>query len=173
MKKIPTWWANSIYEIDYDLLKKAGKKVIFFDLDNTITKPRNSYPTNEEKELIEKISKDFTVYVISNNNKKRVEKYCQELNIKYLSRALKPFLFRTKRFFKNEKLEKETIVFVGDQIYTDVKFALRLKIDCILLERISDDEPWNVRLKRKLEKGIKEKYKKENLVKEMGEIYVK
>lgn len=173
MKKIPTWWANSIYEIDYDMLKKAGKKVIFFDLDNTITKPKNVFPTDKEKELIEKIKKDFTIYIISNNNKKRVSEYCYPLNIKYLSRALKPFLFRTKRFFKNENLKKEEIVFVGDQIYTDVSFALRLKIDCILLERISDEEPWSIKLKRKLEKGIKEKYKKENLVKEMGEINVK
>lgn len=173
MKKIPTWWANSIYEIDYDMLKKAGKKVIFFDLDNTITKPKNAFPTDKEKELIEKIKKDFVVYIISNNNKKRVSEYCSSLNIKYLSRALKPFLFRTKRFFKNENLKKEEIVFVGDQIYTDVSFALRLKIDCILLERISDEEPWSIKLKRKLEKGIKEKYKKENLVKEMGEINVK
>jgi len=31
MKKIPTWWANSIYDIDYDLLKREGKDVLFFD----------------------------------------------------------------------------------------------------------------------------------------------
>lgn len=173
MKKIPTWWANSIYDIDYDLLKKEGKKVIFFDLDNTITKPKNKKPTDEEIKLIEKLKKDFTIYVISNNNEKRVGEYCKDLGIKYLSMALKPLLFRTKKFFKDENLNKDEIVFVGDQIYTDVKFARRLKVDCVLLERISDDEPWNVKLKRKLESKIKKKYKKYSLVKEMGEIHVK
>jgi len=87
--------------------------------------------------------------------------------------ALKPLLFRTKKFFKDEKLDKSKIVFIGDQIYTDVKFARRLKVDCILLERISDDEPWNVKLKRKLESRLKKKFKKLSLVKEMGEVHVK
>ena len=50
MKRIiPDMYKKNIYEINYEKLKKMGKKYLFFDLDNTIISYLQNKPTKENK----------------------------------------------------------------------------------------------------------------------------
>lgn len=173
MKKCPKWWANSVYEIDFELLKKAGKKVILFDLDNTITKPHNKLPLPREKELVERVKKDFRIFIVSNNSYKRVSTFCKELDIPFLARAWKPFTAKTKRFLIGNNINLDEAVFVGDQIYTDVHFAARIHMDALLLERITRNEQIHIKFKRFFERRIKKHYHKSCDITKMGEVNAK
>ena len=42
-------YKKNIYEINYEKLKKMGKKYLFFDLDNTIISYLQNKPTKENK----------------------------------------------------------------------------------------------------------------------------
>ena len=47
-------YKKNIYEINYEKLKKIGKKYLFFDLDNTIISYLQNKPTKENKILFDK-----------------------------------------------------------------------------------------------------------------------
>ena len=46
----------------------------------------------------------FNFYVISNNRKSRVTRFCEPLNIKYLWRATKPGVLRVLMFMRKNKI---------------------------------------------------------------------
>ena len=50
-------YKKNIYEINYEKLKKMGKKYLFFDLDNTIISYLQNKPTKENKILFDKLKK--------------------------------------------------------------------------------------------------------------------
>ena len=57
-------------------------------------------------------------------------------------------------------IEKEKIILVGDQIFTDCIAAHRAGIECWLVKPIKDKETWFFRLKRRFEKPIIREYNK-------------
>ena len=51
---IPTYLAQSVYDIDYNKLYANGKRVILFDLDNTLAPYDDATPTDKQLELNKK-----------------------------------------------------------------------------------------------------------------------
>ena len=47
---IPTYLAQSVYDIDYNKLYANGKRVILFDLDNTLAPYDDATPTDRSEE---------------------------------------------------------------------------------------------------------------------------
>ena len=85
-KFIPKMYKKNIYDINYDLLKKQGIKLILFDLDNTLTPAREEKYYKKTKELFDNLKKDFKVAIFSNNFKNRVSKYGEyyDVDLEYL-----------------------------------------------------------------------------------------
>ena len=72
-KAIPSEYKKTIHDINYKGLKESGIKCLIFDLDNTLTKMDTNIPDDKTVKLIEKLKKDFNIYILSNNhNKKRL-----------------------------------------------------------------------------------------------------
>ena len=114
--------ASSIYSIDMSFYKKHDIRFLLIDLDNTLDSYKNPLPSENAINLINKLKENgITTFVISNNSKKRVKKYCTALNIGFLSRSFKPLMRKTKKFIKNNQIDIEHLAFVGDQIMTDVR----------------------------------------------------
>lgn len=133
MLGLPTKFYRSIYDIDYKQLKEQGYDTLFFDLDNTIISYHIYVIEGREYDFLKKLKEDFNIYIISNNNKKRVLKAIGNLEIKFLHHAFKPMKCRFLRFIKRNKIDITNSIWIGDQVRTDVRLANKLKIDNFLV----------------------------------------
>ncbi|ABS60098.1 YqeG family HAD IIIA-type phosphatase [Fervidobacterium nodosum] len=111
---------KSVKDIDFKKLLSEGKRVFLFDFDNTINVWKSNIVPKEIEEIFKYLlSNDASVFIVSNGKKRKLEIN----NVKIIWRALKPLPFkvmmRLKKHFKN----KDEIVVIGDQIFTDILFG--------------------------------------------------
>ena len=93
-KYIPKMYKKNIFDVNYEKLKKNGIKCILFDLDNTLLTVNSNKIDKKIGNFINKLKKDFSIYVISNNsNKKRLEIVTNTFDIQYIYFSLKPLSF--------------------------------------------------------------------------------
>ena len=169
---IPKIIEKSIYDIDFDLLYQNGKKFILSDLDNTLI-PYDMEKADEELQaFIKKLEdKGYTLIIVSNNNKKRVERFSKDLNLKCFHSALKPLNHGLgkalkhikKTYLPDEKIEdiKKYVVTIGDQLMTDVLGSNLFELDSILVKPLKKkSEKWYTKLNRMHEKFVIKRIKK-------------
>ena len=156
----PKIYQKSIYNINYNLLKKQDIKVIIFDLDNTLLGAKEDNPNDKLINFIKKISTDFKVIVASNNTKKRVQAICDKLECDYLYSILKPTKLMKKYFLRKYQYDFSEVVIIGDQIVTDIFMGNRLGIKTILIDPVSRDNKVTF-LNRLIEKIIMKRIKVE------------
>ncbi len=164
-KYLPKNLAFSVYDIDFDTLYASGKKVILFDLDNTLASYDNIIPSKEQLKLNERLRKiGYKIYIISNNHQKRVKKFTMSFIVDgYLVHARKPNTGRIAKYIKKNNLNLSEIIFIGDQLLTDISCANRLAIDNILVRSISrKSEKWYTKINRLREKKIIKKIAQED-----------
>ena len=131
---IPTMYQKSIFDISYSKLKKRGIKCLIFDLDNTLALIDEKKCPEKTKQLCERLKKEFQVVIISNNTKKRLLPYLEELQVDGVSMALKPSIRGLKKIQKKYRLRKEEMVMIGDQLMTDIVSGNRFHIMTILVD---------------------------------------
>ncbi len=164
-KFIPYDVYESIYSIDYDKLIREDKKVIIFDLDNTIMPYHIKKPTEKVKLFMDSLKeKGFIPILMSNNHKRRITRVGKFLDIEFIYGAKKPFKFgyhKVLNLYKEYK--KKEFICIGDQIITDVYGANRVGLDCILVKPILlDNEHWYTKINRMTERKIINKFKIKN-----------
>lgn len=139
-KFVPNMYKKNIYEINYEKLKRLGKKYLFFDLDNTLISYLESIPTKKNIELFKRLKfMGFRCFIFSNSPKERLEPFKKELGIDVYTGSMKPLKKGYKKVLN--KYNKEECVFIGDQIMTDVIGAKRNGLYVVFLDRINDKEP--------------------------------
>ena len=161
----PNIYKKNIYDINYGLLKKEGIKCLIFDLDNTLGLISHKRCPDEAKELIKKLQKDFIVVISSNNTKKRLKPYLNELGIEGTSWSMKPSIKSLIYIKTKYKLHKNEMCMIGDQIVTDVLAGNRFRIKTILVDPLGEKDLKITGLNRKLEAKIINKYEKKGLFK--------
>ena len=149
----PKMYKRSIYDINYEDLKKKNVKVIIFDLDNTLI-GIDEEPDNKLIKFIERLKKSFKIIVASNNTKERVKKVCDKINCDYLYSILKPTKLLKKYFNKKVNNSFSETVIIGDQIVTDIFLGNRLGIYTILVDHKKEKDLKITKLNRILEKRI-------------------
>ena len=102
------WNAESIYEIPISFFKDNGIEAVIFDLDNTLDPPLTKEASKRTIEKIEELKKNgLFVAIVSNNTKKRIERYVTNLNIDgYVYDARKPSPKKLRSFIEERKLDK-------------------------------------------------------------------
>lgn len=141
-KLCPCQACESIYEIDLDLLKKQGKKLILLDVDNTILPWKSEkYPT----ELIAWVAKvkeaGMKLCILSNTrHPARLIRISEKLEIDYIRDKFKPSRRMYQMALERFHIRKEEAVMVGDQLFTDVLGANRTGIDAIWVKPIAYKE---------------------------------
>ncbi len=167
---IPDMYKQSIFDINYPLLKEKGIRCLIFDLDNTLALYDDKECPEKVIQLVEELKKDFKVLIISNNVKKRIEPYEKALGVDSISFALKPLTKGLRQVIKKHKLKKEEMVMIGDQIPTDILSGKRFKIMTILVEPLAKKDLKITSLNRLFEKRIIKHYEKKGVFKK-GEYY--
>lgn len=166
MKYLPDDVYETIFDIDFDKLYANGKRIILSDLDNTLATYGEHSPSKKLIAWSKKVqSIGFKLFLISNNTKARIDKFIDALNVtKALSKAHKPFAFKLKRFLKQELINTDEVVVIGDQIVTDVVLSKKCGLYVILVKSLDrSTEKWYTRLNRSREKKMMRKIKNEHL----------
>lgn len=107
------------------------------------------------RDWLEEMSQaEIPVLVVSNNNAKRVSKAVEPFGIMFVSRAMKPFSLGIKRALKQLNLNKNEVVFIGDQLMTDIRAANRVGLKSILVRPLVESDAWNTKINRAREKRV-------------------
>lgn len=157
----PDIYQKNIFNISYKKLKERKIKYLIFDLDNTIALIDEKEVPDKTSKLFSKLKKDFTVIIISNNTKKRVEEYSNKLDVDFVSMALKPFTRGLRQISKKYHCKKSEMCMIGDQIMTDILSGNIYNITTILVDPLSKKDlkitSFNRFLERKVLKRLKRK----------------
>lgn len=167
---IPNMYKKNIIEIDYSKLKEIGITCLIYDLDNTLGLIDEKVIPDEIKNLLNDLKKDFEVVIISNNKKKRIEKFCKPLNTRFVSFALKPLPFGFMKIKKELNLEKKQMCMIGDQLMTDILGANKYGIHTILVDPLGKKDLKITTFNRYLENKIIKKLSEKNIL-ERGKYY--
>ena len=165
-KYIPTKIAKSIYDNDYNELYASGKRIILFDLDNTLISYYEDIPNQKLIEFGKMLlSSGFKVYVLSNNRGKRIGKFMETFPATDSGNLMKkPFAHKIKKFLKNHNITNYSeIIMIGDQLVTDILCANNVGVDSILVKSISrDSEKFYTVINRLREPLIIKRFAKHN-----------
>lgn len=161
MNIYPKELLNKVEEITIEFIQKNKLKALILDVDNTLI----DYNKNLAEEKVQWAKnlkgQGVKLYILSNsNNKEKVEKVANTLNIPYVLFARKPFKKGFLTIQKELKLNSEQIGVVGDQIFTDVIGGNRCKMFTILVEPIDKKDLLITAWKRPIEEKIKQKFRK-------------
>ena len=151
----PDEWVDSTYQINFEKLREKGIKALIFDIDNTLV-PHGAPADDRAIALFERLHElGFSVTLLSNNKEPRVKMFCDAVvGADYIYKAGKPGKKGYERAMKQMGTDRETTVFVGDQLFTDVWGAKRCSIYSILVKPIDKKEEIQIVLKRYLERPI-------------------
>ena len=153
----PTMYQKSIFDIPYEKLKQEGIHCLVFDLDNTIATVYDETCPEKTKELIMELKKDFIVALNSNNNKKRLKPYLEELQIEGVYWGLKPSVRGLWHIQRKYHLKKNEICMIGDQLVTDVLSGNRFHVKTILVDPLGKQDLKVTGLNRKIENRLIQK----------------
>lgn len=159
-KFFPDEYLGSTYNIPFEKLYEQGYRGVIFDIDNTLV-PHGAPADERAKRLFQRLREiGFESCLLSNNQKKRVEMFNQEIQTHYIYNALKPARKNYLHAMEIMGTDQANTLFVGDQLFTDVWGAKRVGIHNILVHPINPKEEIQIVLKRYLEKIVLHFYKK-------------
>ena len=159
-KYYPYEYVESVFTINYKKLYEMGFRGIIFDVDNTLV-PHGEDSTPEIDDLFKKIQDiGFKTYILSDNGKKRLNKFLENIDCQYIDNANKPQPDNYFKAIENMGLDKSKVVYIGDQVFTDILGANRCGIASILVKFIGFYTEKKIGIKRNIEKIILRMYSK-------------
>ena len=134
----PDIYISSTYKIDFGKYYNAGYRGIIFDIDNTLV-THGAPADKRSRKLIKKLQDmGFKILFLSNN----------------IFKAGKPGKKGYMRAMEMLGTSRETTLFIGDQLFTDVWGARNAGIFSILVRPINKKEEIQIVLKRYPEKIV-------------------
>lgn len=161
MKIYPRLYCKNILEVTPEILKENNIKALILDVDNTLL--------DFDLKIIDglenwgKIMKENEIkcIILSNSNKEtKVKMVADLLGIEYIKFAMKPLKRGFKMAQKKLEIPNENIAAIGDQIFTDVIGANRMKMFSILVKPLAEKDLWMTRFKRPIEELVIKNYLK-------------
>ena len=167
-KLIPTFVANSIYELDFNKIVEMGIKYLFVDLDNTLASPYVYEPEDNTINLINKV-KDLglKIVILSNNHQERVSKFANKLNVSYLYEVKKPSIKKISKYVLENNIDSSKCLSIGDQVMTDVLMANKMNFKVILVNQLTKKDELITFFPRMLDTYFRRKMKRKKLLKEI------
>lgn len=157
----PHEYIDSTYQIDFRRYYNQGYRGIVFDIDNTLV-PHNADADDRAVALFKKLRKiGFSTCLLSNNKESRVQRFNEQIQSEYVFKAGKPLRRGYEQALEKLGTTRETTLFIGDQLFTDVWGAKRIGIHCILVKPMNPKEEIQIVLKRYLEKLVLHFYLKQ------------
>ncbi len=173
----PTYFTHKVTDLNINFLNQINVKGIILDVDDTLVESNESVPQSDIVNWIETLkSSGIKVILLSNNISIRVEPLAKKLDILYISMAMKPLTAGLKKAIKRISCNPQSVIIVGDQIFTDILAANIFKIRSVLVDPLEKSSTFLLKLKRFIEKPIKSniilnpELKLENIKKELSNI---
>ena len=151
---------ENIKDIDLGALQADGIKGLIVDLDNTLVAPRAKKQDGRMHDWIE-TARDagFDICLLSNATRRRVTRLTSGLGIYAIAGAGKPSRAGFIKAMRLMKLGPPQVCVIGDQIFTDILGARRLKIMALHIRPITKREELTVTIKRLAEYFVIKKYR--------------
>lgn len=151
----PNDFAQSIFDIDLDRLKKLGISGMILDLDNTLMAwDRDEVPAKAAKWVATARDKGFALCIASNGLKSRVAQISERLGIPAIPKAVKPRKKPFRKALEILNLPPTQVAVVGDQVFTDVLGGNRMQLYTILINPVSRKELRTTRMVRHVERRV-------------------
>ena len=155
----PYEYVKSVFDIDYDKLFALGYRGVIFDIDNTLVH-HGEDSTPEVDELFRQIhSTGLKTLLLSNNNTERIERFLMNIDSLYIPDADKPKVDNYYKAVDMLGLKLNEVVFVGDQLFTDIYGANKCGMANILVKFLQYETETKIGKKRTLEKYILKFYR--------------
>ena len=139
-------------DIDADFLHAHGIRVLFCDIDNTLSPYEDAEPDAAVRAWVERMrAGGIALALVSNNCPARVETYNRTLGLVAYADAHKPSRKCYLAAMRALGAKKEDCAVLGDQLLTDCFSARRLGIPCLIVPPIRDKKTWFFRIKRAIE----------------------
>ena len=171
----PYEYVESVFTIDYEKLYEKGYRGLIFDIDNTLV-PHGADSTPEVDELFKKIQNiGFKTFLLSDNGVKRIEKFLENIdNCSYIDNAGKPNPDNYLKAVELLEIEKDKIIYIGDQTFKDILGANKAGITSILVKYIGYYDNDKKGIKRNIEKYILKMYRRNKKYQHrLGDIEIK
>jgi HAD superfamily phosphatase (TIGR01668 family) len=153
----PNEYYTSTYAIDFNHIYRLGYRGLLFDIDNTLV-PHDAMTDERSRALLESLRRTgFSICFVSNNHEPRVADFVKELHVEglpdpqYVFLAHKPMAQGYIKGIQKMRLRRSKVLFIGDQLFTDIWGARRAGIFSILTKPIHPREEIQIVLKRRLE----------------------
>lgn len=155
----PTVIFRGVDAITPEYLQKNGIRALILDVDNTLTGHGSQELPPQVAAWLEQMKKaGVGLMIASNNFEGRVAPFAARLGLGHCSFCCKPSPFGLARARRALGVEKEEIALVGDQIFTDALGANLYGIRVLLVQPMYADTKWTIRLKRRLETPVLDRY---------------
>lgn len=163
----PSLTLKNFSELDAYLLKLNKIKLFICDLDNTLAPTFNALPSPAAINFAKQIKEaGIKFWVCSNNRKKRVSKFCEQIKPDgFVSFAMKPLKFKVKRIMKKANVSPEETIIMGDQFVIDVFVANRLGCKSLLVVPLAGQaKSGSTKFTNYLEKKVYNKLAQNNIL---------
>lgn len=146
---------NKLIEIDLDILYQQSIRVIVLDVDNTLCSHDEEEISSDKLIWIQHAFElGMDIVLISNNHAPRIERIAKRLGCQYYGFSLKPFPFTYRKMMRKNQWEKENMICIGDQLFTDILGAKFMKLRNIYVHPISEKDIIYTKISRKIENWI-------------------
>lgn len=144
-----------ITDIPPEFFEENNIEGIILDVDNTLIDLKKTTIEGIEDWVNNVKKRNIKICIASNSMKKhKVEAVAKKLDIPFVYFSKKPLKRGLKKAIKILKIKNENIAEIGDQLFTDVLGANRLKMFSILTTPIELEKSITSKLKRKIEKIV-------------------
>lgn len=162
MKLYPKFYLKNVIEINIELLKENNIKGLILDIDNTLIDVDRKMLEGVEDWCRVLKEQGIKICILSNtSSKEKAQTVAEKLEIPFINFAKKPL---KKGFYQAKELldinKSEEIAVVGDQLFTDVLGANRVRMVSILVKPVDDRDLWHTKIKRPLENMIIKRFMK-------------
>lgn len=143
----PTQKFDRVFDIPIEFLKENKIKLILLDLDNTLAPWHNYVACPKTAVWVKKVKQEqIQALILTNGRGKNAQELAKELGINVVNNAKKPFCSKIKKCLKEKGVQAEQTLIVGDQLFTDILAANRVKAKSVLIEPISKREWWATKI---------------------------
>ncbi len=151
----PNLYVRRITNIPIDYLANHNFKGVIIDLDNTIV-PWDSNRIDEEfsQWIYDLLQSGIQLVLVSNNKSRRVKEFSVLMDVPYIASAVKPLRMSFLKALNMMDLQKQDVVVIGDQIFTDIWGGNMLGLYTILVEPMASKEFLGTKFLRMLERFV-------------------
>ena len=155
----PDYYFESVFDISYEQFREKKIRGLIFDIDNTLTAFDEEKPSAETAKLLKRLQDmGFKLCLLTNNTKKRLDRFNQDLKLPGFASALKPFTAGIKKAIRQMEVELAQTAIIGDQLLTDIWAGKNAGITTVLVRPVTQRDFAFVRFKRLIENRMLKKF---------------